>query len=996
MMKAVAFRSLFVDDMRSGLLALEPHAFKFDDCFNVAATSSIARELRSQGYPTIQISHLIDMVLYGSGLDERGNPNGPETAVYPSHEEFLNLHSALQSITDKKERFDVLQRFENQISAWQNQNAGRKIGGSIQAMTRFRQVLNDDESLTPNLKRALLAGRRDFSKAVEILATAGLEPSHLRPKEPIGEAAHRAWLALETSGGYFQELRRSLWIDLDEYSAGKSEASRKVRSGVQRALGHVFGNSDSFPLLQHGFRFFTSPQWAMFQLLEATENANQVFVIHDDGESDVFQTWRHYFTESWGFDSVQYVNNSSSDSINAASDALRCALSGQKVTVSNSSGLTLKKMQTCVSFVDECFPNRRGNGNEEDERPEDFDAPTLFAPNAEVLARLAARFVAPSQLGPVAFSTLPVGVFLIRLHECITETMDGGREVRFDSASLRDIVASGWLPMSATVDPMHLADCLGRAMPFFNGCRRGDEWLQRARSLRDLVSTAVSEYGERDTDLTDRRRISRATTNVLRLIPWVDLTPQEANEVLKAVAEAYGLVEQLIEKETHELKEFTSHLRTLVQQRLDLIPADHRSQFEHRITGLRDESNFDVYAEDLAEIVALLVAPPIELHSDNEDDGPVRGLSAVDRFAYRRSEENLHLTNLSSQSFPRQNPQLRWPFRDEDIEITGSDRLAASARLITLRADVSALSDLYLLWVFLNGVNETQGKKATLSYIAEFEREELEPSPVMVLLAEAHKKIREDDFRSAIADAVGGFPIEDGGKPDKPKLLGIPTTAALQTHADARASALAEIANEAVSSALVCPRRLALQWLAGPSAALSKDHLHSMLFGNMPGAMRERLGISLAEAEVLCKELFRNLTQGQQASSVANRRIIWTGVGGKDQKSASVHWLFTLGMSARADLVKLAKDKETVDTYRNSRDEPRGYDAYAIARWRSSMAYLAAQGNHTQLSEAHTIAARDVTTPLPVPEDGFLGVTARQCNNCPVAERCSVRRVDIS
>jgi len=99
-------------------------------------------------------------------------------------------------------------------------------------------------------------------------------------------------------------------------------------------------------------------------------------------------------------------------------------------------------------------------------------------------------------------------------------------------------------------------------------------------------------------------------------------------------------------------------------------------------------------------------------------------------------------------------------------------------------------------------------------------------------------------------------------------------------------------------------------------------------------------------------------------------------------------------MSATRDLDELAKNHDIVETFRSSTDEPRGSDARAIAKWRASMAYLAAQGNHAQLAAAHTSSAREVNSPLPTPEEGFVGVTHRQCNNCPVAERCAARRVE--
>jgi len=78
-------------------------------------------------------------------------------------------------------------------------------------------------------------------------------------------------------------------------------------------------------------------------------------------------------------------------------------------------------------------------------------------------------------------------------------------------------------------------------------------------------------------------------------------------------------------------------------------------------------------------------------------------------------------------------------------------------------------------------------------------------------------------------------------------------------------------------------------WLHKQLQRLRSDHTHSMLFGNVVGAMSKWLDLSPFEARTLCEPLWSHLTPGERASS-RSKRVVQTEEGG-----ARWEWILTLG-----------------------------------------------------------------------------------------------------
>lgn len=999
-MRAIAFPSVFIPDLRAAMqdpsLSL-PH---FDECWHITSTTSIAKELRLAGHQALQISHLIYMMIYGVGrvLQPTDDPDDPKFfGTYPSLWEFKRAFSA----PSERQQFEALDRLEQRIVTWEKRISSRELAASIANVANLRRHLYADTAAGPGVRRALMAGRIDFAESVKTLSEAGFTPSDLSAGDEIGEAARRAWAAMEQSDSDLRRTRERLWIDLKEYSERSTPLAKDIEASVRSALEHVFGSGQGGTVLQHGFYFYTSPQWALFRILEVTPHLEQIFVVHDDQENEVFQTWRRYFTDGMGFAPVEYVGSNRGFETDAAT-SLRHALAGKKVGGTQNQ-LALLKLRTPVSFVnvyreshpdpDSAKQDSSGPDGQPMTNPEQWkverDGLKVYAPSAPDIDRLLTRFISKSQFGLADFSTVPIGIFLVRIHECIEELKNRQRVVVLEPERLLDIVSSGFLPLPRKVNPLDVAAVMRKALPFFEGCREGLQWVDRARSLRDMVRTRLGTFGERDPSHSDVLRLGVAAENFYRLAPWADLSNEDVDLLFLAIQTTNDLVSELIQSEIIDLKDFAKHLREIIQQGLPNVPDEYRRDIEQRVDGLRMES-IEAYALDLVELVRLLVAPPLRLRPSAIDSGNVRQFGALDRLAYRRRNADLHITNLSDRSFPRVANEIGWPFRPSDILAQTSESLQRSVELLELRTNAATLGDLYLLWVALNGVERDNA--VVLSYIEEMGGEDLNPSPILVLLAKATISSKNEEFRKAIDESIGGLELTAPAdhSDNTARILPLPD---FPVHdPSALIAGISRIPSVIVAASLFCVRRLALQWLAGPTASFELTHLQSILYGNVAGAIQERHGISISEAQNLSDELWRHLTEGQRRSSYVQRRVKEKKVGG--EKSAHYPWLFTIGVGTQSTTYAFKELESRALAITPTGIKPQGEQAKNVAEWRASKASRAAHEYVSERDEARSLAVQNTRAYLPLPQPEFLGVNARMCRNCPVAERCAAKLID--
>lgn len=652
--------------------------------------------------------------------------------------------------------------------------------------------------------------------------------------------------------------------------------ARSVRTRLLAALDRVFGPSAGpRTLVHHGFYFFTPPQWALFRLLRGTPDIDQVFVVHDDAHNPAFKTWREFFNTNWAMPEVEYLTRPSS--VTPMADAFRSALIADAVDPEPlAEHLRVLRFRSPASFVRavvEAEPRLGLAGV----KPYAADEGTID----RYLRRLGREVAATS----VDLAHLPVGAFLVALHDCIRPSGDGSVDVVLTGESVLDIATSGFLDLRRSdVDYIRAAAALRRALPFFQGCTLGRQWVDRATALLRLQVSEVAPLGPRDQTLTDRQRIGVAAGNTLRLAPWADLTVQEARDVLDIVSTTVSTVEEIAGRERVELRRHLEFVASKLRRGMENLPRAQREEIESKIQGFSVGLDEEIDVEGLVDVVKLLMGRRADFSITEDDDDEHQGvhkLRNLDEFGFRRSSMGLHVANLAEAVFPSSASSIGWPFEMRDLKSAVNQAHVISLEVMQARRDYAPLGDLYLLWLALDGVDPDS--TVTLSWIAEAQGQLANPSSVLLMMTEP------DHSSSAIRNRTGGLPIRTVQFTST-----VDAQAVAAAHEPTAASfdevdrAIATIDIAASASAVACPRRFALQWVLGESASFQPTHLQTMLFGNIAGAMAKSRRMSVERALDVCNDLWRFLPTGERISSY-NKRVIKAG-----QASASALWVLTL------------------------------------------------------------------------------------------------------
>jgi hypothetical protein len=573
------------------------------------------------------------------------------------------------------------------------------------------------------------------------------------------------------------------------------------------------------------------------------------------------------------------------------------------------------------------------------ERPE----PRLYAAGADDIDRMIRRFARGTAESSVELADLPVGQFLLALHECVSTDRGGGYHLSLTGPRLIDLVASGLL--DSADDDKRASQHLGafrRAIAYFEGADRLDEWVDRAHRLLHVVETRVAPLGPRSEGVSDIERMTTAANNPLRLVPWADLSSADARIIALTISRIAELVDEVVAVESQSPERYLGWIRQQLQKGMENLGPDDRRRVEAKLrSGLVEGDQLDV--EGVIEVVTMLLGRETEVGLDGEpSDRPrrARPLRDLDTLGLVDEPGDIHLANLADTMFPLSVQPIQWPFIRSKI-VNGRGPVV-SIELLRTREETAALGDLYLLWLALDG--RSDGTRLTLSWIEELGAERLNPSSLIALLAAP-------DHRSgAVRLVAGGL----GYGTTEASTLSVvdrqrPVPRPWISDDAAVAAAVAAIDPLNSSSALVCPRRFPLQWLLGNSASFQSAHHHAMLYGNSQGALVRKARLREDDAVATTDELWAHLSDGQRLSSRLKRRIQPAG--------PTARWEWTHTLSGQRD----------------------GTDPH-------SRAYTAA---FSGISPSVESVVPPDTGFLPGPSPKAANRTI--CDNCPVGPRCSMR-----
>jgi hypothetical protein len=818
---------------------------------HVTATTTLASAVRETGVVGLPLATLLDLVVMPGLPGEMALP----VDGFPGLDD---LHAGT---------------YRKKLSTWQDQGTGRRLRIGIQADDSLRRFVREHSAEPAG--QALLASRREYARTVHALVASGVDPRELEAGDALARLAAQAWVRGEQDVEALGAPRDLLWVDFDDVADERSDEARDLTQRVRRALVAAFGPAERRTVVHHGFYFYTPPQWALFQVMRRMPDVDQVFIVHDDGENPVFSTWRHYFRTDLSMPAPQTIPVV--EAITPAAATLRGALVG--TSVHRDPSLSVLECRSPAELV----------RSWRDEDLAEGGPPGRYAARAKDVERYVQRLGRSTGRSAPRLAELPVGSFLMALHRCVHQAADGSTSTRLDGDSVMDMVASGFLDLPADQSQVTTA-VLRRVLPYFAGCRSGEEWRERAGLLGRTIENRVSPLGPRDGDQDDVDRIAAAAGNPTRLVPWADISVADARAVEAAVRRVVQLVEETSQRERVVLHVHLERIRARLERSLHALSAEERAAVEDKIRGFGVALDDEIDVGGLVDVVAMLLGRAADADprdaSERPDVTDVTELRGLDALGLARTKTDLHLTNLAGDVFPTPGGSVGWPFTLSDLRRSPGAVEPVTTELISIRSSTAALGDLYLFWLALDGVED--GRKVTLSWVSDQAGERRPLSPIVSLLTTP------DVRNEVVRKMAGGISVRKVHSPaDLPPDLERPVPATAWYDEDDIEAVLDEVDPRASASAVACPRRFALQWALGPTHSFGPEHLHSMLFGTVTSALVRDGHDNEFGARATTNDLWAHLTHGQRASSL-DKSVVKSrhGMGGTKPE-----WVFTLGGS---------------------------------------------------------------------------------------------------
>jgi hypothetical protein len=763
-----------------------------------------------------------------------------------------------------------------EIEEFCNLVKGRRISAKLGMEMSLHRLRTGEASAVAN---SLWHGRNEFLTAIDGLVSSGFSPGDIDPQDdPLIELATRAWREIESDFPSVTAIRRDLWMGRDEFARQESDRSKDLRGRLLAALDAAFGRSPSTrTVVYHGFYYYTPIQWALFQLLRLMPEVEQLFVVHDDGECEAFESWRRYFDSN--HEMPLPVPVAAVHSPTPMANALREGLSARRVDSSAVEGrLEIGWYADFAAFA-------AASDNQANIR--------LYSAASDQIEGRLERMRPFTAGAKVDLASLPAGIYLLRLHDCIVPTGSGGHRLVLTTEIVRDIVATGCLPSSGgTGNSLEHMPALMRALPFFAGCESTEDWLLRANHLVKLVQTDVARLGVRDDSSSDLQRIATAAKNHFARVPWCDLTVSEVQHVEAIICRLKGELDDLfrIESQSVLLERHFGELRTRLEKSLSAVSEAEASRIRQMLEGAGAGLAHSAPAELVVDLVRMLLGRQSELDANEmaPDLRVISRLRDLDSVGFAPEKTGLHIANLADGAFPAPSQESSWPFPWKAIK----EGPTQSRNLIQLRSQTAMIGDLYLLWLGLDGVES--GGSVRLSWIKDLDREPRNHSALLTLIA----KMDLPREWGAVSETTGGVPIQQF-LAHSTEGVAVPLMAVeAETDAPQIASDLLagkftglSIDHGALSSAAECSRRFAIQWLLGPTSSYSASWLQVMAYGNILGALEwHQKGWSHSDAVRACRDLWRQFPPGALASSER-----YAVVGSRHQRrNASPKWLLTL------------------------------------------------------------------------------------------------------
>jgi hypothetical protein len=890
---------------------LTAHGVEWQNAIHVCSSGAFAGHLLRTNVTAVHIVPLIDLFVF---------PQMPaEVALSRAH---FPTHNEGGSHTEYAEA----------MSRWVSMTQGRKIRMRVRANNLLRSLARTSGA---RHHHTIYQARYSFIETLERLVREGFTPDDVMSTGGLTAAAVDVWRHIEAEIPGFTTVRDVLWNHKDSANQPNTNATHAQPGELLATIRHV--RHDHVPaqtLVFHGFHYHHPQHWAFIQLLAEQPELTVIIVVHSDGKNPALSGVLQFYTAElgWPKPTIYPVDETPTP----AAAVLLNALHGIRIDP-ESADLQIQMSHTPADFVGHINMARTLIRVDPDAGVTEI--PRLYAADSYTINRYFERLDIANPSRHTDLSKLPIGIFLLRLHECITiDPSDRTRSIiTLSTNSVTDIIASNYL----VVDGAQTVQWLGAwtaAAGFFQDCLSPDEWSARAVSLCSLLARIHQPGAPTTNPLQDLARIDRAARSFIRLVPWADISPSAGEMIARIINEIISVLTRLTHREAIHLREHHMFLLAELSRSMQHIPATEYQAIQEKLTGYGVGMDEEVFVEGLFDIVSMLLSRSVDFDNDESEEyqGRFSAIRHLEMLGLERTTHPIHLANLAEGIFPAANAISYWPF---GLDGMNTQRNAVSATINALRRETAHLSDLYMLWLALDGVEQNT---ITLSWIAAVAGEKRNRSTLLDLIGYPNPTAS----NHAYCAAVGGIPITPA--PVQPHMfdqIPAPTPEVITADHVEQYTAYRYFHRHAAATVMLCQRRFALQWVLGRSIAHTQEHIVNMLYGNLRGIAE--IG-NEAITEDLIEALWPQLSNGEKASSYAKKRIRRGG--------ANPVWLYTLSGS---------RDRKSED---------------AFSRTYQTLVYR------------HPVVAH------PIPVGTFLppGVNeyARgHCDRCPVKSRCAVARM---
>lgn len=606
--------------------------------------------------------------------------------------------------------------------------------------------------------RALLSGKVQTLKAIELLAEAGVTPEEFEraAKTSVEKRLAEVWglveeaLTAENPDLAPKALRAALYRQ-----SADSAFKERVNLGLRQAL-NMSGQQTPERLVLAGFYFVSPVQYQVFCTL-ADMGIELIFLNHFDADRpEMFGVWQRTFDSIEEYDRMPRIASWERVAGEVAtrtdiSERFYARFTGHADTPVHPDASAIR-FETPLDMVRAYQgPPQQQMPVSESEIQADGER-FWFTRGRNELRELVSALDAAGTAQIRSLHHTPAGRFLLTLHDCWEQGRVAGAQPAFvlTRERFRALMTSGFLQARrqdkkivngrdriATLDNIFEAlqgvdeerepnVLLLRRPPAGSSVAR---WKRRIGRIRTAVSREpVSDRIQGNDTATMAPRFVRYLENPNRFISHFRVTPEELDDLEVLIDAVAEVAQRLLEEEVH----LSGHLERLKIWLQETVGSDDEvvlaicENINDALKTLGEDATF--HAADLSQALRMMLGD--KGRDEQEDDTPSAPGDRIMNFAeldilHGFAGISVHIGHLDAKWLPTAAPPVPWPLSRESL-----DAFEAGRRLTTT-LDAKSASDLFL---FYSAIAIASPEGLQLSWCEELGTEVTTPSPFLLLL----------------------------------------------------------------------------------------------------------------------------------------------------------------------------------------------------------------------------------------------------------------------